>query len=204
MEALRTKLDGLTWNIQRLEAENRRLREENPAVAERLESEAEWESMKANLAGMTERMKALEQQLADSAAVEDEARQRVSEAEERETVLKQRIDELETEQRQQGEAAAENTAQLQRELQTSRDRVGELEGELADAMDENQATVRDRDFNRERMELEHYRAIEELRRKWDEKESRLYDRLEAVERELQSAPTATARTEDEEQTRDGR
>ena len=48
METLRTRLDMLQWETNRLEAENRRLREEHPEESQVLMLEAELERSKEN------------------------------------------------------------------------------------------------------------------------------------------------------------
>ena len=39
-ETLRTKVDNLQWEVNRLDAENRRLRDDNPETAARVDLEA--------------------------------------------------------------------------------------------------------------------------------------------------------------------
>ena len=50
MEALRTKVDGLQWELHRLEAENLRLREANPEASESLDQLDRTKSEAAELA----------------------------------------------------------------------------------------------------------------------------------------------------------
>ena len=50
MEALRTKADSLQWEVNRLDAENRRLRADNPAASEQVDIEAELEQSRSDVA----------------------------------------------------------------------------------------------------------------------------------------------------------
>ena len=63
MDALRTKVDGLQWEINRLDAENRRLREGNPEASERVDLEAELQQAKSDEVGLTQRIQMYEKQL---------------------------------------------------------------------------------------------------------------------------------------------
>ena len=60
MEALRTQVDSLNWEVQRLDVENRKLRERDPAAEERVDREVELESAKADLMEMATRIKTLD------------------------------------------------------------------------------------------------------------------------------------------------
>ena len=51
MEALRTKMDSLQWEVNRLDAENKRLREQ-------ADLEMELEQSRKDVAGMTSRLEA--------------------------------------------------------------------------------------------------------------------------------------------------
>ena len=71
MEALRTKADSLQWEINRLDAENRRLRADDPAASERVDLEAELEQSRSDVAELTSRVRELEKR--QSASSEDPA-----------------------------------------------------------------------------------------------------------------------------------
>ena len=81
MEALRTQVDSLNWEVQRLDVENRKLRERDPAAEERVDREAELESAKADLVEMATRIKTLEQQLSEHTEAVAEAGRRAAAAE---------------------------------------------------------------------------------------------------------------------------
>ena len=53
MEALRTKADSLQWEINRLDAENRRLRADDPVASERVDLVAELEQSRSDVAELT-------------------------------------------------------------------------------------------------------------------------------------------------------
>ena len=55
VEALRTRLDTLQWEANRLEAENRRLREEHPEESRAVTLEAELEQSKNETAELRDR-----------------------------------------------------------------------------------------------------------------------------------------------------
>ena len=63
MEALQTKLDNLQWEVNRLDGENQRLRDEDAEASVRVDLEAELEQSKGEV---TERVKTCEQQIQDS------------------------------------------------------------------------------------------------------------------------------------------
>ena len=67
MEALRTKVDGLQWELHRLEAENLRLREANPEASESLDQLDRTKSEAAELAdGVQELERKLEESTGDA------------------------------------------------------------------------------------------------------------------------------------------
>ena len=93
-------------------------------------------------------------------------------------------------------------AQLEEPLQETKGRVHELESKLTLAEDENRAAGADREAAVQRAELERYRALEDERRKWETRESRLYERLEAVEEELWTTKTTVCDAGDDEHLRE--
>ncbi len=54
MEALQLKIDGLQWEMNRLDAENKNLRDEHPEVKERIDLATELEKAQEEVAGMAE------------------------------------------------------------------------------------------------------------------------------------------------------
>ncbi len=69
IEALRTQLDAVLWEKRELDAENRRLREDNPGAARVVELEEELAQSKAELAqSKAALIDELEEELAQSKA----------------------------------------------------------------------------------------------------------------------------------------
>ena len=87
-------MDSLNWEVQRLDVENRKLREQNPGAGECVDREAELESVRTDVAEMAARVRTLEQQLEDRAGAAAEAERRGTEAEERTAETRQKVDEL--------------------------------------------------------------------------------------------------------------
>ena len=185
MEALRTQVDSLSWEIQRLEVENRKLRERNPVASEQIDLEAEYERAKRDVDELTSRLQSLESQLANRAGAAEVAARRALEAEERAADFQQRLDELSTSQAT-AEAAESGTSggaeivELEEALRLSESQVQELESELARAEQKRIEDAAEREACQERAELECYRALEAERQKWEDKERRLLDYLAGV------------------------
>jgi hypothetical protein len=203
MEALRTQMDNLQWELQRLRVENRKLREQHPEASELVDREAELARARDGVAEMTERVKLLERQLADSVVAATEAERRATAAEGRVAELSDQVKELsaagrgdEEDERNAGGGTPDATvvAQLEEALRDSTDRVRRLEAELVEAHAERETAVADGETERERAELERYRALEQERRRWEARESRVVSSLEAAEEELRAtrATSATA------------
>ena len=199
MEALRTQVDSLKWEVQRLEVENRRIREQNPVGSERVDCEAELERAKTDVTEMATRMRTLEQ-LADSAGMAREAGRRTTEAEERAVELQERIEELSAMHLRDATTAGSGTpnettvAELEEALGASKDKVRELEAELSQAREARYEVAAEGEAIQERAKLERYRALEAEQRKWEERERCL---LDCLEEELRTArrpvvDTATA------------
>ena len=64
MEALRTKMDSLLWEVNRLDAENKRLRADNSEAGERADLEMELEQSRKDVADLTSRFEACKEELA--------------------------------------------------------------------------------------------------------------------------------------------
>ena len=94
MEALRTRNDSLQWEVQRLDVQNRRLREQNPEASECVDREAKLEKAKNDVAEMTSRLRAWEEQQSENARATEEAEHRATEAERRAAELEEKMREL--------------------------------------------------------------------------------------------------------------
>ena len=179
MEGLRTRLQ---WEVNRLEVENRRLREGDAEAGARVDLEGELERSKAELAQMAARVEESAAQAADQAqAAERRARETEELAghqeqalEEIRTRLQETVEELRVERRE--STAVRNT------LAASEERSGALEEELARLEDE--LRTKSEEFGRQRaaLELERYRWMEETTKKWEARESRLLDQLDKMGR----------------------
>ena len=182
MEGLRTKLDGLQWEVNRLEVENRRLREGDAEASARVDLEGELERSKAELAQMAARVEESAAQAADQAqAAERRARETEELAghqeqalEEIRTRLQETVEELRVERRE--STAVRNT------LAASEERSGALEEELARLEDELRTKSEEVGRQRAALELERYRWMEETTKKWEARESRLLDQLDKMGR----------------------
>ena len=143
MEALRTKVDGLQWELHRLEAENLRLREANPEASESLD---QLERKKSEAAELADRVQELERKLEETAESTGDAETRARRAE-------LRVRELESQELEMRRLSEEDLAKAHRELE-------ELAARCESEEKRSQAA---RDALRQEAELERYRAMEEER-----------------------------------------
>ena len=122
MEALCTKLDELQWEVNRLEAENRKLREDQPGNTDLVDREAELNKSRREVAKLADRMRELERQLQEKTRAAADAGQRAEQAE-------TQVEELRT------EAAAQETreANSEAEVVDLRTAINKREEELASA-----------------------------------------------------------------------
>ena len=196
MEALRTRVDSLQWEIHRLGVENRHLREENPEVSRTLQ---QLEGAKREVAELTDRKSELERRLTETARAAEDAAERAQRAE-------TRAEELET--RRLGEETdghggeAEASLEIERLRADNERSLREVQQELAEQGtrlgEEERRNRAAREDLLQRAELERYRALDEQRQKWEARETRLIARLEAVEEELGALGDSTSRAADNE------
>jgi len=150
VEALRTRLDTLQWEANRLEAENRRLREEHPEESRAVTLEAELERSKNEAAELRDRISELEQQTENMSA---EA-----------ATNRNLTEQLETER------------QTLNELREALERSEARESELTEALEEKGAELEryraEGERRAETRELQYYRALENEREKWELREGR--------------------------------
>lgn len=81
MEALRTLIDSLEWEVQHLSVENHKLREENPRTSDQIDGEAELERTRTEAAELADRVKVLERQLVERTSAAEDAESRAEQAE---------------------------------------------------------------------------------------------------------------------------
>ena len=118
---------------------------------------------RTNISEMTDRIKELEQQLADQAEATAEAGRRATEEETRVAELGERMEELSAANDERGGTPDRAVAQLEETLQVSEDRVQQLKADLADAEAVHRAAAAEREAWRGQAELERYRSLEEVR-----------------------------------------
>ena len=178
LEALRTELDAIRFEKQRLEAENARLRDsEQTAAAARDGNDgkaepkvAELEEEHTRLVGEYNKLTKLyegvlretQREQESSSAETNELKQKISELEERQEkadILTQRL-----------KAETQRAELLERDLEDRARRTDELEAEFEQQL--------------QRTELERLRAVAEEREKSEAREGRLLAVLEQVQRQL--------------------
>ena len=175
VEVLRTRLDTLQWETNRLEAENRRLREEHPEESRVLTLEAELEQSKNEVARLVDRVSEYEQQLetarteaAKTAVISDETQNSLAE---------------------QLEAERRTSNELREALQRSEGRESELTEALKEGEAETQRQRQEEERQREARELQYYRALEAERKRWEAREQQA---LAEVDRLRQDSDVTTS------------
>ena len=91
MEALRTQNDNLRWEVQRLDVENHRLRENNPEASRSLDREAQLERAKCDIDELTDHVQASEGRVAEYTETVERAERRAADAEDRVTEVEQQL-----------------------------------------------------------------------------------------------------------------
>jgi len=177
MESLRTQIDNLQWEVNRLDAENRRLRDGDAEVSARVDLEAELEQSKIEIAQMAERVQTSERQLGERVCAVTEVEQRARRAEDQVKGQEQAIESTQTwlqETAEELQGARGAIAELRDALAASENRANALAGELEAKEDELRDHAASAVRQREAMELERYRAMESVTEKWEARE-RLLD-----------------------------
>ena len=177
MEALRTRVDKLQWDINRLQAENRRLREENPDVSRTVALEAELELSKGEVARLMERAEMCERQLEARAAATT-----VEAGVSGETELAEALGRLQTV-TEQLEAERQITSDLRVSLRELKEREGELVEGLEARDEAMQKCYEEEERGKEARELQYYRALEAVREKWEAREQRALDELDRLRKD---------------------
>lgn len=185
-EALRTKLDGLQWEVNRLDAENRRLRTASEDASRLVDIEAELEQVKQDVHVLAEELKECRGKLKESEEHVAEARRRVEETVEKKVEMERQKNEAEEalqRMRDEVEVAQRRAEEAFQSQEASSRRAAEVENELerVKMTFAAQATSIERDA-----ELQLYRRLEEERRKGDDREARLVAHIKRLEAELNS------------------
>ena len=81
MEALQLKVENLGREISRIDAENKKLRDQHPERAAQVDAKRELEQAQADVAKLTEQAKAYEEQLAGAKQAVDAMERRATKAE---------------------------------------------------------------------------------------------------------------------------
>ena len=176
MEALRTKMDSLQWEVNRLDAENKRLRADNSEAGERADLEMELEQSRKDVADLTSRFEACKEELA--------ARQREnqdgSSGREGQGEARKELDRLREDLRVAGEQLAkerDKTTTLTAEVTALETEVDELHATCqrleAEAADHSARAERELATTQREAELENYRRLETERTKWEAREQRM-------------------------------
>ena len=162
MEALRTRLDTLQWEVNQLEVENRRLREEHPEESRVLTLEAELERSKNEAATLRDRVGECEREIESMSAETTAANEDQSELAGRPEAERRTSDELR-------EALARSEGR---------------ESELTEALEREEAELErlraDEERREEARELRYYRALETEREKWEAREKRVLDEVDRL------------------------
>ena len=183
MEALRTQLDNLQWEVNRLRAENQRLRDTDVEAGARVDLEAELRASRVEVAELEERVKENEQREAENSHAVAEARETAKTAESRADASREELEETRCRLRDAAEElrrAQEAVATLKETVEASEARADELHEKLETGERElqDQADLAARE--RAALELERYRAVESTTKEWVARERRLTDQLDEL------------------------
>ena len=168
-EALRTQLDALQSQLYALETENRRLREDRPERAERVDLEVELKEMQEQNIRLSQRVSELSVTegsgeevpgAQSSSIVEQQLQEDLARSEEETAELKQRN--------------AEHVTQLEYEREARRELEERLDG-MAETMKSAEREA----------ELQRLRAVAAETKKWEEREARWMRQLGELEERLQ-------------------
>ena len=178
-EALRTRLDNLTWEKDQLKAENRRLQEEHPDLSRTLQLEKELEQSRTEAEELRDRVKQCEEQ---TPQLEKELEQSRTEAEE----LRDRVEQLEeqmadttrTERTESEAAMSELQEKLSRSVNGEKEQTENLKMKTAE-LDQYRLEETQRG---EARELKYYRLLESERTRWETREQRALDELDHMRR----------------------
>ena len=174
MEALQTKTDNLQWEINRLDAENRRLRSEHPDVSQCVDLEIKLEQAKSDATASAERAQTYEEQLRELRQTVDE---RSMDAERDTERYEEVCGELERT-REEFQTIRDSAANAREATAEAEDAVTSLQAQLTTVCEELERELRNlRDemrWEREAIEkdgeLERYCALETERAKWEARE----------------------------------
>lgn len=195
MDALRTKIDGLQWEVSRLDAENRKLRDGDVEASKRVDLEAELDQLKRDYAELTTELETCKQRLHENTGALASAERRATEAESGVERLECEVGILKKAHYEElalattrATDAEEQISQLHSKMDGSQQEVSVARENLVLMEREVEGWKAKLDAQREAMnqeaELSRYRCLEEEKRKWEAREERLVVQLESVRHEL--------------------
>lgn len=195
MEALRTKIDGLQWEVSRLDSENRKLRDANVEASERVDLEAELDQLKQDYAGLKTELAASKKGLSDAQESLATVECRATEAESEVERLEKDIQTM-REASYGGLAEMEQASELRFQLDDTLLELSDSKKSLTMATSEVDGLKEKLEAQRETMakeaELNRYRCLEEERTKWEAREERIVVQLEGVRAELADLKSSRA------------
>lgn len=185
------KVDGLQWEVNRLDAENQKLRSQDPEGSARVDLQAELEQAQGDIAGLEEQLKSCQQRVTRSEKQAENERQRATEAESLAAAARQRMTTVEQETlklreeftKELGEAKCENergrvsNSELVSQLATVSEDLAVAEERFDEVVGEHEA---EKEAMLKEAMLSKYQALGEEQRKWEIRESRLVAQLESA------------------------
>ena len=200
MEGLQLKIESLQWEMSRLDAENKKLRALDPEKAEQVDTE--MENLEQRTADADERAAKAKSRAAEAERLTMEAEQKATEAQTRAAEAERQLvdaQQMTDELRRETQKLRDTCASLEERCETEHGEKGESErlcGQLREKVSEiaclreslegleqrylaeNEALVRE-------FTLDRYKALDAEREKWEARELRLVEQLEAVKRDHQ-------------------
>ena len=139
METLRTQIDNLQWEVNCLDAENRKLRSQDESASRCVDLEAELERAREDGEMLSRRVETLERERAKSESASERVAHQVAEAEEKIAGLEKTVSEQEAAHRTELEEATADTheklAESERNLEGLTSELAERECELQELRD---------------------------------------------------------------------
>ena len=197
MEGLQLKIESLQWEMSRLDAENKKLRALDPEKAEQVDTE--MENLEQRTADADERAAKAESRAAEAERLTMEAEQKATEAQTRAAEAERQLvdaQQMTDELRRETQKLRDTCASLEERGETEHGEKGEserlcrqkeseiaclresLEGLEQRYLAEKEALVRE-------FTLDRYKALDAEREKWEARELRLVEQLEAEKRDHQ-------------------
>ena len=178
MEALRTRLDNLTWEKNQLEAENRRLRDEHPDLSRALQLEKELEQSRTEAEELRDRIKQFEEQTPQLEKELEQSRTKVEKLRDRVEQLEEQTADTTRTERTESEARSDLQETLSRSVNREKELTENLKMKAAE-LDQYRLEETQRG---EARELKYYRLLESECTRWKTREQRALDELDHMRR----------------------